>query len=438
MNIQEYLLTGTLSLKVLWNLRKNQWKPLRDLQTRQLKRLKSIVRYAYDYVPYYHRLFNSVKFKPEDLKDFRDLKKIPVTTKTDVHRNHSDFIARGVDTSKCIEGFTSGSTGIPMKTYKNLEASSHEIAFMAYAFLECGMKLTDRFVSTELNRRKILPNQVSVRVHRDRNRKKTSPNQVSVYGVGGFVEYLRRIKPDVLYLRPSDIEDICSNDASGINPRLFFSQSQTVTQHHRSLVRSAFGLEINDTYGSAEFNRLAFECNEHMGLHIITDSVMMEFLDEEREPVAPGEIGETIVTGLYNYAMPLIRYNLGDDAVTTDERCSCGRRLPLIKKLMGKTSDTFIMPSGKKVRWQPFFWDYIHSKPFSISMYQFIQVKRNKIILRIVKGKEFNLKEIYELREKMEKGYLSRGEKVTVIVDIVREIPREESGKRKKIICLVT
>ena len=89
------------------------WKPLRELKSLQLKRLKAVVHYAYDYVPYYRRLFNSAKFKPDDLRSSEDLQKIPVTTKMDVQRNLANIIAEGVETSKCIEYFTSGSTGIP-------------------------------------------------------------------------------------------------------------------------------------------------------------------------------------------------------------------------------------------------------------------------------------------------------------------------------------
>lgn len=422
----EYLLTGTVAAKFLWHLRKNQWKTLQKLKNIQLKSLKAVIHYAYNYVPYYRRLFNSVKFKPEDLRSVEDLQKIPITTKIDVQRNHAGIIAKGVDASKCIEYFTSGSTGIPLKTYKDLRAASQDTALKAYAFLECGVRLTDRFVNLAESRRSmILPNQIFV----------SCVQESSV-----IIDYLGRIKPEVIYTFPSLLEDVCSCGASGINPRLIFSQAMTLTRHCRSLVRSTFGVEINDTYGSTELGRLAFECNEHSGLHMITDSAVMEFVDENGEPVALGEIGEIVATGLHNYAMPMIRYNLGDIGIPTDERCSCGRSWPLVQSIEGRTNDIFIMQSGRKLYPRfVFAWigNEIKEYLFCLSQYQIIQEKRNKIILRVVKGREFDPKVVSKIKGNIENSCIRMGEDVSVDIEIVQEIPREKSGKRRKIISLV-
>jgi len=87
---------------------------------------------ARNYVPYYHNLFKSKKFYLGDLKSLRDLQKIPITTKNDVQNNHFKFLPKGINTSKCIEYCTSGSTGIPLKTYKDRVGYSKDSALKAY------------------------------------------------------------------------------------------------------------------------------------------------------------------------------------------------------------------------------------------------------------------------------------------------------------------
>jgi len=423
----EYLLTGTVVPRLLWRLRKNQWKTLRDLESLQLKRLKAIVHFAYDYVPYYHYQFDSAKFKPDDLQSYEDLQKIPITKKTDVQTNNANIIARGVDTSKCIGFFTSGSTGLPLKTYKDRSATWQDTALKVYAFLECGVTLTDKFVSVAWRQRSMmLPSQILV--------------SSRVYKTDAITDYLSRIKPDIIYAYPSFLEELCSFDTSGINPRLIFTQASTLTQHCRSLVRSTFGLEIYDTYGSTELGRLAFECDEHSGLHMITDAAVMEFVDDNGELVAPGEIGEIVATGLYNYTMPLIRYSLGDLGTLADGKCSCGRSWPLIKSIEGKSNDVIVMPSGRKI-YPSFFLlgieNEIEENPFCISQYQIIQEKRNKIILKLVSGREFDRRVVSRIKQNFQNLFIRLNEDVHIDMKCVEKIPLERTGKRRKLISLV-
>jgi len=426
MRLMEYLITGTIGIKFLLQLKRNQWRPLKELQTIQLKKLKAILYHAYNYVPYYHRLFKSARFVPEDLKGFKDLQKIPVTTKSDVQNNFSDFMAREMAPSKCVESFTSGTTGIPLKTYKDVRAASVDTALKTYAFLECGMKITDKFVTIAGTPRSLfLPNQTLISWF---------------YENSIILDYLRKINPAVIYACPHIFEDLVTHDTSGINPKLIFSQAENLTQHCRNLIRLTFDLEINDTYGSTEISRLAFECNEHSGLHLITDSGLLEFVDDNNEPVAAGEIGETVVTGLNNYAMPLIRYDLGDLGVYSDERCACGRSWPLIKSIDGRKSDVFITPNGAKI-YSHFLkkcvFSEIKKNLFIVSQFQIVQEKRNKIVLKVVKGNKFDANIVDKIKNNIETLCVGFGEDISVETEIVQNISRDKSGKRRTIISMV-
>lgn len=394
----------------------------------QFKRLKVIIRYAYDYVPYYHRLFKLAKFKPEYLKDQDDIRKIPITSKKDLQKSYPDSIAKGIDLSKQSSTYTSGSTGIPLKVIKDKRTAVCHVTKFGYPYLECGVKPRDKLVQIRYATESIrMPKIFSLIPY----------YMVPVYAKNEkIVNVLKQINPDVIITYPSVLTDLSIGDTSGINPQKIFSFGETLPNHCRDLVRDAFGVEINDAYASEEFSVLAFECNEHNGLHVITDSALLEFLKDE-EPVAPGEVGEIFVTGLYNQAMPFVRYRLGDMGVPSDERCVCGRGWPLIKSVEGRTNDFFVLPSGRKISPGALlrsFYQEMKEQVFGISQWQLIQEKRNKVILKVVKGKEFDANAIEGTRKKIEAIFVRLSEKVEVNLEIVSKIPRGRTGKRHAII----
>jgi phenylacetate-CoA ligase len=168
--------------------------------------------------------------------------------------------------------------------------------------------------------------------------------------------------------------------------------------------------------------------------------VLLEFLDQNRENISSGETGEIIVTDLLNYAMPFIRYEIGDVGVPTDERCGCGRGWPLIKKIEGRTNDYLVLPSGRKIS-SPTLYMFIHKdleeQIFTISQWQLIQEKRNKLVLKVLKGKEFSANAVERLRKKIETIFTTMGEEVEVYIQIVDKISRGKTGKRQTIISFV-
>ena len=416
------VLSGTASLFYFLQLRRNQWKSPQELEEIQWKRLKNIVHYAYDYIPFYRRLFKSASFKPEDLRSLGDLEKIPTTTKKDVRRNFLKMFVKGIDVSKYDVSSTSGSTGVPMRILSNPKVLNYSNAVVSYCFLECGLGLRDNFVKVgRFNVAHYPPNISSIPI----------PAESSKLDI--VVRYLRKSKPDAIYTLPWVLSSLCTADVSGIDPKLIFTHASTLTQHVRDVVKAMFGIEINDTYGAVEFNRMAFECNEHSGLHVVTDNSVMEFLDEG-EPVSPGETGETVVTGLSNYAVPLIRYELGDLGVPTDESCSCGRNWPMIKSVEGRTVEIFTLESGRKI-----YPDFLHNcltyelgkNIFCVSEFQIVQETRDKIVLNFIKGEKFDLNIINSIKCKIDNFFLDIGEDVFVEVKLVKEIPIESSGKKK-------
>jgi len=425
-------------ISYLLQLRKNQWLKRNELEKIQLDRLKAIIRHAYDYIPYYHKLFDSVRFKPKDLKKLEDLKRIPITTKLDIQKNYPAVFIKNADRSRYRSCKTSGSTGIPMEFMYDYKTRHYFEMLLLYNFLECGVKLTDNLLNIERSTSGQLPVIEGARASVSPLFLRLNTAYVNPrLSVDEIVHAINRIKPDVIRCSPNRLEDICVNVKPEINPRLIFSHAGVLTQRVRKIVESSLETKVFDTYGSTEFWLLGSECGEHSGMHMITDSAVVECV-KEGEAVASGESGEIVVTGLQNYFMPLIRYELGDIVVPTDESCSCGRGWPLIKVVEGRKNDSFTLPSGRVLSlseiWQ---WRHpeIRENIWCFSQYQIVQEAEDKIVFRIVKGKQYNNDITQQIIRKIKRSL--EGEDITFTFEIVQKIPKEKSGKRRTIISYV-
>jgi len=393
--------------------------------------LKAVIKHAYDYVPHYHKAFSSAGVKPDDIRSFEDMRKLPLVSKQDIQKNYNEFITRGIDISRLPSQYTSGSTGMPLKIVSDPYPSPGS---SKYPFFECGVKLRDNFVTVWGRATSITWGSKFTRLWGA-----ISETVVPLFPEEKLISALRQIKPDILLIFPSVLLSISRYDLTGISPRLIFMQGETVTSHCRLVVKKKFGIDPFETYGSVEFGNMAFECPEHFALHIVTHNVYIELLDEESEPVAPGEKGEIVVTGLHKYVMPLIRYKIGDIGTQTDEECPCGRSWPLLKSVEGRVNDLLVLPSGRKISWlylqRCILYDQEFQKNlFCISQYQVVQESRDRIVMNVVKGPNFDPNLLLRIKNNIEEFFAKQGEKMDVIVQVVKEIPMEKTGKRKAFI----
>jgi phenylacetate-CoA ligase len=434
-------------LAALHALRRHQWLPRGELAARQLTKLKALVRYADARIPYYHRRFKAVGFTPDDLHTVEDLRRIPVTSRLSVNRHHRDFLPDTVEERSIghwwegkpyTRSYTSGSSGQPLEVIYDRRGRSYSSALLQYAFAECGVRLRDTFVILMGRTASATDPQYFRHVSTFREWVNTASlnfRRIFLSQSNPMVETvaaMRAIDPDVLYLVVGRLTDLCAHDTAGIAPRLIFTHASTLTEHARALARQRFGVEVFNTYGSEEFPRLGFECPAHAGLHVITDGAVVECLDDAGDPVASGEAGETVVTGLYNRAMPLIRYELGDLAVPLDDACPCGRGWPLLREIQGRKNDRFILPSGRRFRLPVEVIAAFKQHPWCFAQYQLIQETGTRIVCRLVKGTQFDPR-VYDHIVTMVTAAIA-SEDVTVDFEIVDHISRNRSGKRRHMI----
>jgi len=216
---------------------------------------------------------------------------------------------------------------------------------------------------------------------------------------------------------------IDENGIEDIKPKIVFGTSEILDDETRKYINSVFEVEMVDMFGCVELNRTAWECSEHVGYHIDIDAVVMEFI-RDGESVSMGERGEIVYTGLYNYAMPLIRYRIGDIGVPSDEICPCRRGLPLMKLIEGRTDSFMQVPDGRI--FPAMIWEPIMRRIPGVGQFKAIQERKDLIRILLVNDEKFTQKTIDQIEHDVK---AVMGEKINVETEIVDEIPKDKSGK---------
>ena len=417
--------------RILYNLhklRRNTWLSPYALEKMQFKKLREILKYAYENVSFYHQRFKSVKVKPDDIKSVEDLYRIPILTKSEVQRSFSSLISKRIPIDQCERVETSGSTGIPLTVVAEKEASYISKANELRHYIDNGGSLVkDRFVLLALGRRP----------------EKRTPFGVFLKYLGIFrsikmcildpledvFDGLVNFKPDVIKAYPSYLLLLAremGKRGNVIHPRFIWTNGELLDAKSRKLINSAFGTEILDGYGCAEAGYVAWECTEHVGYHINIDTVVTEFVKDD-EQVAHGESGEIILTPLWNYAMPLIRYRIDDIGTASNERCPCGRGLPLMKIIEGRSEDFIVLSDGRVI--SPLVTLAFFQGTEGIAEYKIIQERKDFFVIEIVPKEEYRSNTFSQLRDRFKEGL---GEDVTLKIEILNA--RRYSGKVRRVV----
>ena len=413
----------------VYKLRRNIGLSSSELSRLQFKQLKIMLKHAYDDVPFYHRKFRNAKIKPDDIETIDDLDKVPITTKSELQSSAlSDIVAVDSNPDKCITRMTSGSTGMPLTLVADAKTVDFELALWTRTFLANGVRPWDKI--GVLTDPKNFPRSGKLTQRLGISRR----NYVSIFdGPEKQEKILEACNVDVIKGYPTSLAllaEHCKLDACKIRPRLIFTAAELLSRASRISIASAFGGELLDNYACIEFGLLSWECSEHMGYHINADSVILQAV-RKGETVARGERGEIVCTSLVNHAMPLIRYKIGDVGVLSDESCSCGRALPLMKIVEGRTGDFLMATDGRAVS-PIIFFPYPFESLEGIKQFRVVQEKRNKLIIQLVLRENFKLDPSLcgKATSELQKVF---GEDMQVEFQVLKELATD-SAKLRKII----
>jgi len=417
-------------------LNETQWWHYSELEKFQLRRLKKLLQHANDNVPFYHRMFKKLNFKSDELTNVNELKRLPILTKEIIRENFNDLCARNYPKENLISSATSGSTGIPMKFFIDRKWKACNMAATYRAWSWSGYELGDKMAYIwgaiqDLKDQNKIINKIRNCTYRII---KLNAFDLTQENMHDYIKILRKYKPKIInsyasamfvmaqYMEKKGIEDI--------KPEAILTTADMLFDYRRKTIERVFGCKVFDYYSGRDTTLQAAECPEHIGYHLSIENAVIEFL-RENEYVTSGETGKIIITDLCNYAMPFIRYEIGDLGVPSDESCPCGRKLPLMKSLKGRILDIIVTPEGKMLTGEffPGIFAFCNIKGFE--EYQIIQKRKDLLLIKLIKGKNFQETELYFFINIIKKNV---GDQMNIEVQFVNKIEPTISGKRRHVV----
>lgn len=239
-------------------------------------------------------------------------------------------------------------------------------------------------------------------------------------------QWLQEKKPKYLLTYPSLLKALAQKNLQHKEPISFNHISaigETLGSDTRECVHRSFGCRIADIYSSQEVGYIALQCPKHDHYHIQSETTLVEILNEKNQPCKPGELGRVVVTPLHNYAMPLLRYEVGDYAIL-GKHCDCGINLPVIKKVIGRTRNLVTYPDGKK-SWPSYNPMKLMEEVPGVQ-FQLIQKSLTNILLKIGTKEKISIDKQQHLIETINQAI---GYNFSITIEQVDKIPRGNSGK---------
>lgn len=414
-------------------LEASQWWSPERLDEYRLTRLRSLLQHAGERVPYYRRRFAESGFDPAGVTQISDLRRLPFLTKSEI-RAHADDLkaddARGL--ARCNTG---GSSGEPLIFWLGQKRVSHDVAAKWRATRWWGVDIGDPEIvvwgsPVELN------SQDRVRALRDRLiRTQLLPAfDMSPRNVDGFLETIARMQPRMLFGYPSALSHIAGYAETQGRPmdhlgiQVAFVTSERLYDHQRETIERVFGCPVANGYGGRDAGFIAHQCPAG-GMHITAEDIIVETVDAVGEPTPPGVAGEVVVTHLATDDFPFIRYRTGDVAVLDDTGCACGRGLPLLKEIQGRTTDFVTKPDGTVMHGLALI--YILRDLPEIGEFKIIQESANGFRVQVVPGEGFG----QETEQQVRQGFIERlGPGAEVVLERVARIAPEASGKFRYVV----
>ncbi len=335
-------------------LERTQWLPRGELEEYQRRRLAAVLDHALTKVPYYRRLLRHLGLARSDFRDVEDLRHLPLLRKNALRQYLPSLLADDFKRYHPVLCTTSGTSGAPLRFFMDRRSNALEFVYYWRHWSWAGYRLGDRFA--ELSNHFFI-----ARPHlRSRDwvyqphlrRLVLNGLRISAQSAPRLAQGLRRYRVKYLkglasglYFFAHSLEERRIKDVA---LRAVFSTGELVTGKHRSTIEDVFSCKVLDSYGHMERTVAVSQCADG-GYHINSDYGVLQLGSRRQE--GAHEIGRVVGTSLYNYAMPLIRYDVEDEIelATPGTSCPCGRTLPLVSAIRGRVGDIVVTPEGEFV-----------------------------------------------------------------------------------------
>jgi len=406
---------------------RGQWLTEEELAQVQAERLRAMVAFSAACVPYYRTLFEDLGITPDDIRSADDLACLPVLQKETVRASPEAFRPEVLGERALVQT-TGGTTGTPLRCWVTASAlqysyAAYEVRFRRWA----GVALGDRMAS--INGRTIVPSdQVGPPFWRHNlafNQLYLSAYHLTDENLPSYVRRLERYQPEVLVGYVSSVHLLADHInrhglVGAVRPRAVLLSSETLFPWMRVEIERAFGCKAHDGYGLGELAAFATECSRG-GMHVSPEYGVVEAVEVDGEK-------HLVATGLFNRAMPLLRYDTGDvvDLASPSRRCDCGRELPLVDALLGRADDYVCTPDGRSVGPAPLSLAF-QGVP-GIREAQIRQDDVTSIVVSLVVGPSYGVDEQARLERELRERL---GAALAIEYAQVDVIPRTAWGKRR-------
>ena len=411
-----------------------------EFRVYQERELRTLLTWAFHRVPYYREMSSTAGCRVSDIRSIEDLRALPTLSKQTMRSNPHKFLVDGRTPRFCNKGFTSGTTGTPLTIYEPRVAFSRRWSFVLRLRRWAGLQNAAWPRRAQFTGRDIVPDSAvnpTAKYWRHNypgNALLFSTTHISAESAPAYVRMLRDFRPELVDGYPSALlalSRLCkSAEISLPRPKAIIVSAETLDDETRQEIEDAFQARVFNQYASSEPSCFWCDC-ECGNLHQNPEYGISEILDENGLPVAPGQAGEVVVTSFLNPVMPLIRYRLGDLAVRgPDTPCACGRAMPRVERIVGRTDDILFIPGrGYVGRLDPVF-----KGVSNIVEAQIVQESLNTLSVLLVPAEGFSESTERLLRDNIVKKV---GDQITLAIHKVDRVPRGPNGKFRAVISKV-
>lgn len=417
------------TLAYLAGYQRDQWLAPEQIAALQWQRLQRLLEHCQREVPYYRRRWRELGIVAADIRNLDDYAKLPVLTKADI-RNHFDELTADSCRGRLLTKATGGSTGEPLRFGYTRESNDRRTAVMWRGYDWAGSRMGRRtlFLWGGAVGEPTRTHQLKDRLYNAAfARRVLNSFPMSETNMAEFADAIDRYRPEIIvaYVGPLVrlAQWLIATGRKIWQPQGIIGAAEALHEFQRQIIEQAFGCPAFNTYGCREFMLIAAECEQHRGLHVNADHLVVEL----RQPAGKGaatQSGDVVITDLFNYGMPFLRYANGDMATASSARCACGRGLPLLARVDGRVLDAIRTPAGHVLPGE-FFPHMLKDVP-GLERFRLVQRQLDRLDLSIVRGPGFDDASLAYIRREVNKVL---GDSIELRCNFVDEIPLTPSGK---------